>query len=84
MTFESSDYKPISCSFHDILEHLAITRMPAQISFVDAHGLPQQRHASVRDVYSRHGAEWVVLSSGETLRLDQLRAVDDARLADFD
>ena len=81
MTHDSSPYRPISCEFHDLLEALATTRRPSQIRFRDGDGALQQRHARIRDVFSRAGAEYVSISTGETLRLDQLVEVDGAERA---
>lgn len=76
-------YHPVSCEFHDILESLATQHRTAQIRFTDADGVLQQRDAVIQDVFSREGAEYIRISSGETLRLDQLVTVDEAGPADF-
>ena len=55
----------------------------ACIRYRDSEGMEQQRDAIIADVYSRAGAEYVSLSSGETLRLDQLAEVDGERLSDY-
>lgn len=78
-----SDYHPISCDFHDVLESLATNRTHTEIEYRDADGALCKRVAAIEDVHSRDGAEYAVLSSGEILRLDQLIAVGGARLADF-
>lgn len=79
-----SDYRPISCEFHDVLESLATTRKPARVEYRDADGALRCSGAVVlKDVYGRDGVEYLTLSSGETLRLDQLVAVNGAKLADF-
>jgi Rho-binding antiterminator len=83
MTTPLSSYHPISCEFHDLLEVLATTRKFSQIRFLDAEGAVAQRSAAITDVFARGGAEYLSLSTGETLRLDQLLAVGDARLADY-
>jgi len=77
------DYSPISCEFHDRLEDLATLRKLTRIRFRDDEGVQQQRNATIADVYSRAGAEYVSLSSGETLRLDQLVEVDGETLSDY-
>ena len=79
----NATYVPISCEFHDLLEDLATTRQAAHIRFTDAEGVAHTRHTTVADVYARHGAEYVVIGTQETLRLDQLVSVGDAKLADF-
>lgn len=80
---EQEGYQPISCDFHDLLEELATTRRQAQVRFLDDAGEVQHRHAIVEDVYSLAGAEYLLLSNGERVRLDRLLAVDKSRLADF-
>ena len=76
-------YQPISCAFHDVLEANATMRKPVQIRFRGDDGGVQERHAIVKDVFAREGSEFVALSTGETVRLDRLIGVDQARLADF-
>ncbi|MGA0612868.1 hypothetical protein [Caldimonas sp. KR1-144] len=76
-------YQPISCEFHDVLEAHATVRQPVAIRFRDADGGEQRRVATITDVFARAGAEYLSVSGGETLRLDQLIEVGDARLADF-
>jgi Rho-binding antiterminator len=83
MTTKLSHYHAINCEFHDLLEDLATQRKPAQIGFLDEDGLCQHRDAVITDVFARGGAEYLSLSTGETLRLDRLVEVDGARLADY-
>lgn len=73
------DYSPISCEFHDRLEHLATTRRPTRIAYRDGEGVLHQCEAILQDVYSKGGAEYVALSSGVTLRLDQLVEVNGGK-----
>jgi len=84
MTTEQTGYSPINCEFHDLLEDLATLRKPAQISFRDEAGLTQHRDAVISDVFARSGAEYVSLTTGETVRLDLLVEVSGARLADYE
>ena len=79
MTPDPSRYHPIACDFHDLLEALATARKPAVILFLDAEGTVQQRTAILTDVWAREGAEYLSTSTGETVRLDRLVAVDGAR-----
>jgi len=72
----TAKYHPISCDFHDLLEALATSRQLAQIRFLDGGGTLQLRDAAITDVFSRDGAEYLVISTGETLRLDQLVTVN--------
>ncbi len=79
----TADYQPISCDFHDLLEVHATQRQPTTLQFRDADGQLQTRDAVITDVYAKDGADYLTLSTGETLRLDQLIAVGQARLADY-
>jgi Rho-binding antiterminator len=83
MTTNPSKYYPISCEFHDLLETHATARKLAQIRFRDGEGAVQLRSAAIIDVFARAGAEYLSMSTGETLRLDQLIEVDDAKLAEY-
>jgi Rho-binding antiterminator len=75
-------YVPISCDIHDRLEICALTRKPTQILLRDGDSevAVQRRNVVITDVYARGGAEYLVLSTGETLRFDQLAGVDGIRL----
>jgi Rho-binding antiterminator len=79
----NEDYQPISCDFHDLLEVHATKRKATQVQFRDASGQLQTREAIITDVYAKDGADYLSLSTGEILRLDQLIEVDKARLADY-
>lgn len=72
----TTDYRPINCDQHSILELLAMrrTQVVAEASLPDG-GL-QQLRAQVRDVLTRDGAEYLVLcdQAGGSIcvRLDHL------------
>lgn len=76
MNTHPSTYAPILCEFHDRLEAIATTRKPVLITFTDATGTVQQRVATISDVYTRNGAEYLATGSGETIRLDHIIAAD--------
>jgi len=80
MSTEQTHYIPISCEFHDRLEDLATLRKQAHIRYQDDDGVEQHRDATIIDVFTKAGAEYVSLSSGETLRLDRLVEVDGDKL----
>jgi Rho-binding antiterminator len=77
-----SDYQPISCDFHDLLESLATTRRTAEVAYREADGTLRTNSALIQDVYVRDRAEYLALRSGETLRLDQIISVNGVKLAD--
>ena len=83
MTSDVPGYSPISCDFHDILEAAATARKPVHVRFLDEDGSLQHRSASIVDIFSRHGAEYLAISTGETVRLDRLIAVDHDKLRKY-
>lgn len=76
-------YVPISCEFHSLLEALATTRKNAEIEYLDAEGKLQTSSEVILDVYAVDKEEYLKLGTGEKLRLDQLVAVNGAKLIDF-
>jgi Rho-binding antiterminator len=83
MATDPPTYHPISCAFHDLLEAHATARKPVQIRFRDGAGAVQSCSGVITDMFARSGAEYLLLGTGETLRLDQLIEVDGAKLADY-
>lgn len=65
------------------VEDLATLRKEADVSYVDEDGVEQQRSAVIRDVYAREGADYLLLSTGETVRLDRVIEAGGYKLADF-
>lgn len=83
VTANLSQYQPISCEFHDLLEMHASTRKLVQVQVRDETGAIQCHHAFITDVYARNGGEYLSLSTGDTVRLDQLVEVDGVTLANY-
>lgn len=86
----NTDYTPISCSFHDILEHHASRGDVVKVVW-DASGVRREGKFWLLDVMARDGADWVkMLPVGEEsaakafeVRLDRLITVDGNELARF-
>lgn len=76
-------YRPVSCDFHDVLEATATRRTRATIEFLDPGDVPTRVSARIADVVTRSDGEYVVLASGDEIRLDRVVSVDGVRLADF-
>ena len=68
------DYAPIACGFHDRLEHWAVRRDVVEVVWTEGADEGRQR-AVIDDVFARDGADWVRLSTGETIRADRLVTV---------
>jgi Rho-binding antiterminator len=71
-------YLPISCDLHDVLEAAATTRGWVQVTFLDEDGSQQQRNTRLIDVFSRDAAEYLLMATGEIVRLDRLVTVSRA------
>lgn len=74
-----SDYEPISCAFYDLLEATAVRGEKVTIVF-EADGDTHEVLARVLDLFTKAGVEYATLSTGDTLRLDQLIRLGDAEL----
>ncbi|MDY0978302.1 hypothetical protein SOM61_25380 [Massilia sp. CFBP9012] len=79
----SSPYQPINCEFHDLLEAHATLGKPVQIGIRNETGAIQYYTASITDLYAKNGAEYMSMSTGDTVRLDQIEEIDGAKLSDF-
>lgn len=83
MTTDPAEYQPISCDFYDILELIATERRSVAVHYRGDDGQPKSQQSQILDLFSQNHVEYVSLSSGESVRLDRLIAVDDKRLADY-
>lgn len=72
-------YKPIDCSFHDILLDRATRRKTIQITY---HSENQEKETTgiIKDVYTKSGAEYLLMDDGVLIRLDHLILVDGEAL----
>ena len=72
----TSDYVPIDCDQHSVLELLALRRTPVVARFRGDDGTPRFTAGDVIDVRTRNGAEYLVLLDPEggerSIRLDCL------------
>lgn len=71
-----ASYEPIDCSVHDLLEALAVTRVPCRVAFVTKEGEEREATGRIVDVFARGGAEYLQLGDGTEIRLDRLRSVE--------
>lgn len=74
-----NNYRSISCAFYDVLELLAMRRRRCVIEYISPDGSLKAVEAAIADVFAREGAEYMLLTSGETIRLDSLTSVDGVK-----
>jgi Rho-binding antiterminator len=68
-------YTPIDCSAYDQLEALATLQTPCSVRCMD-NGTETQRNGIISDIFTRDGAEYLKLHTGEIIRLDSLISVN--------
>jgi Rho-binding antiterminator len=75
----TTDYRPIDCDQHSVLELLAMRGTPVTVAACDESGAALRREGVVDDVLTRDGAEYLMVrdARGEELavRLDRLQAL---------
>ena len=72
----NNPYKPVDCSFHDVLEDAAVLRRTCRIRYRGEDDATHEETTTIRDVFSRDGAEYALLGTGALVRLDRLEQVD--------
>jgi hypothetical protein len=74
-------YTPIPCSFHDQLLHYATRRELLSIRILN-ESMEVEIQATILDVFTRSGAEFMQLDNGQEYRLDQLLSVNGMDVQD--
>ncbi|GAB5519005.1 MAG: hypothetical protein RhofKO_12560 [Rhodothermales bacterium] len=67
-------YTPIDCGFYDVLEANAVRRRTIEIVYINGDG---EQHITDRivDLQAREHGEFMILASGQEVRLDALVTV---------
>ena len=60
-----------------------MTHKNADVEYLNTDGELRMINGVIRDVYARGGVEFLALSSGDTLRLDQLVSVNGRACPNF-
>jgi len=69
-------YKPISCSFHDYLEHYATKKSYIGIQYFDDIHAFRNVSAIITDLQTVNGEEFMLLNTGHRIRFDQIISID--------
>lgn len=72
---ELGPYEPIDCGFHDELLSWATLQRPVEVVYKNHSEDEVTTHGRIADVYTKDGAEYVRMHSGEIIRLDMLTQV---------
>lgn len=79
----SKKYQPINCHFYDELELLAIRKKTCALVYKDEKEATLKRIDKIIDFKIIDAAEYMILESGEQIRLDRIIEVDGKVLAGF-
>lgn len=80
----SSNYKPIDKAYHKLLETLVARRAAARLQFyTDIHEF-LTLHATLKELVNRGDEEYLVLTTGEEIRLDRIVRIDDKPAPGYD
>ena len=76
------NYKPISCSFVDIIEHYAVLKEEVRLKYVKADSVIE-RQAVIKTWHNDGQAEYLkIVGSDENIRLDRIVSINDHILKD--
>ena len=70
-----SVYRPVDCSLHDRYESWAVQRTVLTVRWTDDSGEARNAESRITDIQVKDGAEFLVLASGDVIRLDRLTSV---------
>ncbi|MEM9987527.1 MAG: Rho-binding antiterminator [Bacteroidota bacterium] len=73
----TSSYTPIDCNYYDLLEIAAMRHKVVAVEYLPhEEPTPKVIEARIEDLWARNGEEFMRLSTGQVIRLDQLISMD--------
>jgi Rho-binding antiterminator len=69
-------YIPIDCNFYDRIEAAIVLKKIVQLEYSDLDGKPLVVETKLKDTLVRKGEEFVILPSGEKIRMDRIISLD--------
>lgn len=77
-----TNYQPINCDYYDNFEAAIVQRRFVELNYLLADGSSVARKTQLRDLKTDRTEEFVQLSDGRWLRLDQIIALDGKSAGD--
>lgn len=71
------NYHPVASSFYDILQEAATRRTYSKIQYYTEIREFLTVSAIIKDIYTKNGEEFLLLSTGENIRLDRIVRIND-------
>lgn len=68
-------YAPVSCDFTDELEYVAVKKIPVAVTHWNENDELQNHQGRIKDILTENKEEFLVLDSGERVRLDHIRKI---------
>lgn len=75
-------YIPINCGFYDELEAAAVKKKNVSIIYI-AEDKTAETMGMIENIYSKNNIEFLLLSSGIKIRLDDIVSLDGKRLSNY-
>jgi len=76
----NTPYTPIACSFYDRIEEAIVLRKTAKLIYQTEEGTEIEAETRLKDTRTKDDAEFVVLPSGEEVRMDRIMSLDGEAL----
>lgn len=70
------DYQPIDCNYYDELVLIAMRKREVTIVYRISEQKITTIQSVIRDIYTKNKEEFILLETGEPVRLDKLVSVD--------
>lgn len=80
----NSNYKPIDPTFHEELQALVAKRAGVRIQFYTNIHEFMTVHATLKELISKEDGEYLVLTTGEEVRLDRIVRIGDRPAPGYD
>ncbi len=77
---QHSAYTPINCSYYDQLEAWAVKRDWVNVTYLATEGDSKTVRGIIRNLITRNHEEYMELSDGSMIRLDQLIEINGKAL----
>ena len=71
-------YIPIDCGFYDRIEAAIVQRKTVRLEYLDTDGKNVQAETMLNNTQTAAGEEFLLLPSGEKIRMDRIVSLDGA------
>lgn len=69
-------YIPIDCNFYDRIEAAIVQRRTVLLEYLGAKGHLLSTETRLKDTQTKNGEEFLILPSGERIRMDRIISLD--------